>query len=320
VIGVDSGVSAGLAFAAGVLSFLSPCVLPLIPSYLSFIGGASLGAADEVRRSRLAAFYQTLAFVIGFSIVFVALGALFSAALGALGRLSQVVNVAAGVIVVLLGANFIFDFWKVLDLERRVHVTRRPGGLGGALVVGMAFGAGWSPCVGPILSSILLLAGSGGAVARGLGLLLVYSLGLGLPFLLTGLFFSNARRLLARLKPHLPAIRVASGIFLIAVGLLIIFGRLQRFNVALFSLAGRLRAWEAAEPILTRGVTGAVLALAAGCGVWLAVRRGGQQGAVRARPWALVLAALLAGLAALTMTGVVSPSSLLAVWFSYQGI
>jgi len=322
VLGIDAGVSAGLAFVAGVLSFLSPCVLPLIPSYLSFIGGASLGASEEVQRSRLQAFYQTLAFVIGFSLVFVALGALFSAALGALGRLTRLVNVIAGLIVVALGVNFLFDFWKILEIERRTHVTRRPAGLAGALLVGMAFGAGWAPCVGPILSSILLLAGSGGAIARGLGLLLLYSLGLGVPFLLTGLFFSTARRVLQRLKRYLPVIRTASGIFLIGVGLLIVFGRLQRFNIVLFGMAGRLRAWEQAHPLLARGVSTAVLALAAAFVIWLAVRRGRVETGprVRVRPWALVAAAVFVGLAALTLAGVVSPSAFVAFWFTYQGI
>ena len=312
----DGTVSAGLAFAAGVLSFLSPCVLPLIPSYLSFIGGASLGGDEEQRSSRLRAFYQTLAFVLGFSIVFVALGALFSAALGALGRLTRVVNLVSGLIVVLLGANTLFDFFKVLDLERRAHVTRRPAGLAGALLVGMAFGAGWAPCVGPILSSILLLAGSSGEVGRGLVLLVLYSLGLGVPFLLTGLFFSTARRLLQRLKPHLGLIRTVSGIFLILVGLLIAFGRLQRFNILLFSAAGRLLGWEAAHPLLARGLSAAVIALAAALGLWAALRRS-QRGP---RPWAIAAALLLAALAAATLAGLVSPITFVASWLSYQGI
>ncbi len=313
---VGGGVSLGLAFVAGVLSFLSPCVLPLIPSYLSFIGGASLGLVDESTRSRLGAFYQTLAFVIGFSIVFVALGALFSAALGALGRLTRLVHVVSGLIVVLLGANFLFDFFNVLDLERRAHVSRRPTGLAGALLVGMAFAAGWAPCVGPILSSILLLAGSGGQVGRGLLLLLLYSLGLGLPFLLTGLFFSRARGLLQRLRPHLPLIRTLSGLFLIAVGLLIAFGRLQRFNVALFAAASRLRSWEATRPLLVQGVSAALLGLAAAWGLWIALRRGRKA----LRPWALAAAALLAAAAAATLVGVVSPSSFVAFWLAYQGL
>ncbi len=312
----DGSVSAGLAFAAGVLSFLSPCVLPLIPSYLSFVGGASLGVAQEPQRSRLRAFYQTLAFVLGFSVVFVALGAVFSAALGALGRFTRLVNMVSGLVVVLLGANILFDFFKVLNLERRAHVARRPAGLAGALLVGMAFGAGWAPCVGPILSSILLLAGSGGEVGRGLVLLLLYSLGLGVPFLLTGLFFSTAARVLQRLKPHLPLIRTVSGIFLVAVGLLIAFGRLQRFNILVFAAAGRLQGWEAAHPVLARGVSSAALAMIAASGLWLALRRR-EQGP---RPWVLTVALLLAALAAATLAGLVSPVSFVASWLSYQGI
>jgi cytochrome c-type biogenesis protein len=322
-MGLQAGVGGGLAFAAGLLSFLSPCVLPLIPSYLSFIGGASLGVPEETQRSRLQAFYQTLAFVIGFSLVFVALGALFSAALGALGQLTRTVNIVAGLIVIALGSNFLFDFWKVLEMERRAHVTRRPSGRVGAVLVGMAFGAGWAPCVGPILSSILLLAGSSGSVVQGLGLLLLYSLGLGVPFLLTGLFFSAAKRALQRLRPYMPLIRTVSVVFLIGVGLLILFGQLQRFNVVLFGLAGRLRAWEDANADAARWISVAVLAAIAALVAWLGVRGRGalsDRPARRVRPWVMVAVCALAGLAVLTATGVVSPSTFIASWFSFQGI
>jgi cytochrome c-type biogenesis protein len=322
-MGLQAGVGAGLAFAAGLLSFLSPCVLPLIPSYLSFIGGASLGVPEETQRSRLQAFYQTLAFVIGFSLVFVALGALFSAALGALGQLTRTVNIVAGLIVIALGANFLFDFWKVLEMERRAHVTRRPSGLVGAVLVGMAFGAGWAPCVGPILSSILLLAGSSGSVVQGLGLLLLYSLGLGVPFLLTGLFFSAAKRALQRLKPYMPLIRTVSGVFLIGVGLLILFGQLQRFNVVLFGFAGRLRAWEDANADAARWISVAVLAAIAALVAWLGLRGRGaspDKPARPVRPWVVVAAGALAVLAVLTATGVVNPSTFIISWFSFQGI
>jgi cytochrome c-type biogenesis protein len=323
-MGLQAGVGGGLAFVAGLLSFLSPCVLPLIPSYLSFIGGASLGVTEEAQRSRLQAFYQTLAFVLGFSIVFVALGAVFSAALGALGRLTRVVNIVAGLIVIGLGANFLFDFWKVLEMEKRAHVTRRPSGMVGAVLVGMAFGAGWAPCVGPILSSILLLAGSGGSVVQGLGLLLLYSLGLGVPFLLTGLFFSAARRVLQRLKPHMPLIRTVSGLFLVGVGLLIVFGRLQRFNVVLFGLAGSLRLWEEGHPLAARWISVAALVVPAALLAWVALRKNAApaEAAPQRSPrlWAVVAACVLAGLALLTATGVVNPSTFVASWFTFQGI
>ena len=203
----------GLAFVAGLLSFLSPCVLPLIPSYLSFVGGTSARQLESEGRARLSALVNTAFFVLGFSIVFVLLGAFFTVAIGALGRLTVVVNIVAGVIVVLLGLNFIFDFWRFLAFERRAHLAEKPTGVLGALLVGMAFGGGWAPCVGPILSSILLLAGTGGGTLQGIGLLFVYSIGLGVPFLVTGLFFSRARTLLDRLKPHLPTIKIASGLF-----------------------------------------------------------------------------------------------------------
>ncbi len=313
-----------LAFAAGLLSFLSPCVLPLIPSYLSLIGGA---AFEEHRRDgrsgRWPIFLRTLLFVGGFSAVFLVLGVLFSSAGGLLGGVSRVVSLAAGSLVVLLGLNFIFNFWKFLNFEKKVHLASTPRGLAGSLALGMAFGAGWTPCVGPILASILFLAGSGGQVLQGAALLGVYSLGLGLPFLLAGLFFSQFMRQKDRFKAQFRALRIASGSFLVFIGLLILTGRLQRFNITLYGLAAALLSWQQSNPAQVRLLSSALLALPGllFLGFFLlALFR--PAGPARRRQLVLrpCLAVLFLGLAGLTLSGTLNPAGFLAFWLSYQGI
>jgi cytochrome c-type biogenesis protein len=313
-----------LAFLAGLLSFLSPCVLPLIPSYLSLIGGAAFEERRRDSRSgRWPVFLRTLLFVGGFSAVFIALGVLFSSVGGLLGGVSRAVNLAAGSLVVLLGLNFIFNFWKFLSFEKKVHLSSAPRGLVGSLVLGMAFGAGWTPCVGPILASILFLAGTGGQVLQGTALLSVYSVGLGLPFLLAGLFFSQFMRQKERFKAHFRALRIASGSFLVFIGLLILSGRLQRLNIALYRLAAGLVAWQQSSPAQVRLLFAAVLALPGllFLALFLVVL---LRPAGPARRRQLVLrpcfALLFLALAGLTLSGTLNPAGFLAFWLSYQGI
>ncbi len=160
-----------VAFAAGLLSFLSPCIIPLIPSYLTFIGGTTFQELSTGRYGRTRVIARTLLFVLGFTLVFTALGIAMSGIGSFFGRTSRIVSYAAGAVIVLFGLNIIFDFWKLLDTERRLHLERRPAGWFGSILVGMAFAAGWTPCVGPILASILFVAGTSGDVARGAFLL-----------------------------------------------------------------------------------------------------------------------------------------------------
>ncbi|MDX9958616.1 MAG: cytochrome c biogenesis protein CcdA, partial [Spirochaetia bacterium] len=159
---MNGNVSILLAFGAGLLSFLSPCVLPLIPGYLSFISGRS---GQEIRSGEAKAgiFFRTLFFVAGFSTVFIGLGLVFSGG-GMLfaGRATRIITSVAGTIIVLFGLNMIFDIFKALNREVRAQVSTKPAGAAGSFVVGMAFGAGWTPCIGPILASILLVASRSG--------------------------------------------------------------------------------------------------------------------------------------------------------------
>ena len=307
----------GLAFAAGLLSFLSPCILPLIPSYLSYIGGASLQELQESVPRRSETVGRTLLFVLGFSVVFVALGLLAGTSGFLIGGTSRVISIVAGSIVILLGLNIIFDFWKALNMERRFHFSQRPRGYAGSVAIGMAFGAGWTPCIGPILAGILFLAGSSGNAGTGTLLLLVYSLGLGVPFLIAGTFFPQFLKALSGIKKHLETIRVVSGLFLVGIGLLIAFGRLQRFNAVVLQWGASLQRWGEASPgearlVLT--VTFAALGLLPLI-VWGLHSRDRSLSTVR-----LALFGIFGVLALLQGLGVVNLPELIGNWLTFQGI
>jgi cytochrome c-type biogenesis protein len=241
-----------LAFGAGLLSFFSPCVLPLIPAYLAFLGGIGLdrngtagtgidAAPGRVNKPHLVA--VTVSFILGFSAVFTVLSILFSGTFLLLGGAARYINIAAGLIVILLGLNVLFDFLKFLNYEKRAGLTSRPRGLPGAFLAGIAFGAGWSPCVGPILGSILLMAGQSGKTGRAALYLAVYSAGLGLPFLAAAIFFNRFVRGAAKLRSRLPLIKRISGIFLIGIGIFILLGQYQRLNIFMLKSEYAFSAW-----------------------------------------------------------------------------
>ncbi|MQY76675.1 MAG: cytochrome c biogenesis protein CcdA [Spirochaeta sp.] len=316
-----------LAFLAGLLSFLSPCILPLIPSYLSFIGGISFLELQRSRTRRLSIFLQTLFFVLGFSVVFITLGVLFSSTGGILGNAVQLVNIIAGAVVILLGFNFIFDFWKILNREKRVHIDRKPPGFLGSILLGMAFGGGWTPCVGPILASILILAGSSGKMLSGIFLLIAYSAGLGLPFLLAGLFFSQFARQMEKIKPHLNRIRIASGIFLIMIGILILLGRLQRLNIFLFSSAYTLQAWQESSPLLSRLLLSTIFLIPFFLLLFSYIRKARkvyeqEKSSLKKliMPGRIIFLTIFLLLGVLSLSGTVNLVELFSLWFTFQGI
>jgi cytochrome c-type biogenesis protein len=316
-----------IAFAAGLLSFLSPCILPIIPSFLSFLGGVSHGDLIGQRASRKAVFFQTLFFVAGFSTVFVALGAVFSSAGLMLAGAQTLVYRVAGIVVVIFGLNIVFDFWKALNIERRFHLNKRPRGLLGSALIGLAFGAGWTPCVGPILASILFLAGTSGTMTRGIALLAIYSMGLGAPFLLAGLFFSSFTRYAERLRARMHGIKVASGIFLIFLGVLIFIGSLARLNTAFFGLAAALGRWGQRSPAGPRLIFGLFFMTLSCLVAALYARRIGNvlrttDTSVRAFIFPVPLALLFVFLffSILTFAGVLDFPSLISFWLRFQGI
>lgn len=207
-----------LAFSAGLLSFASPCVLPLIPSYLTFVTGVGF---DDLTRARRTALAHALLFVLGFTLIFVALGA--SATV--LGRLLLAYRVwitrVGGALVVLFGLYLLGAIRiSAFDRERRVHLATKPVGYLGSVLVGVAFGAGWTPCLGPILGAILTYTAVTADLARGLPLLLAYSLGLALPFLIAAVAVERFLETVTRLRPHLARVSRISGALLVIVGVL----------------------------------------------------------------------------------------------------
>ncbi len=309
--------SLALTFLAGVLSFLSPCIVPLVPSYLSFIGGFAANDADERGIERKVVILRTALFVLGFTLVFVALGVLFSGSAALFRTTGTIVNFAAGTIVILLGLNVIFDFWKFLSTERRFHLTRRPAGHAGSILIGMAFGAGWTPCIGPVLASVLILAGTSGHVGTGAVYLTAFSLGLGLPFLAAGAFLERLSAGLKRLRPYLPAIRVASGILLVAIGALIAAGRLQQLSARLLAWGAQLRAWDAANPTASAWSFSGAVGLAGLLPLLVVLLRG--------RPHRRIAVASLCAAAALTLAGLniageIRIANWIAGWFQYTGL
>src|SRR5687768_15267076 len=237
---MEENVSLLAAFGAGLLSFISPCVLPLVPGYLSYISGLSL---DEMRGTTMVAgggtvavaqpvgarrqvVIASLAFIIGFSIVFVALGAAASAIGQFLAERQAIFNRIAGAIIIVFGLHTMGVLrieW--LYQEKRVHSTSKPAGFIGATLIGIAFAFGWTPCIGPILAGILALAGTQETVSQGVRLLAVYSLGLGVPFLATALMINRFFAAMSRIRKHYHKIELVSGVLLVVIGILIFTNR-----------------------------------------------------------------------------------------------
>jgi cytochrome c-type biogenesis protein len=216
-----ASIGLALAFTAGLLSFLSPCVLPLIPSYLTFVTGVGF---DDLTRARRSALLHALLFVTGFTLIFIALGA--SATV--LGRLLLHYRIwitrFGGALVIVFGL-YLLGVVRVsaFDRERRVHLANKPMGYLGTVLVGIAFGAGWTPCLGPILGAILTYTAAQADLSRGLPLLLAYSIGVALPFLLAAVAVERFLETVARIRPYLARVSQVSGALLIIVGVLMLF-------------------------------------------------------------------------------------------------
>jgi cytochrome c-type biogenesis protein len=225
-------VSFALAFTAGLLSFLSPCVLPLIPSYVGFLTGLS---AEELKVQRGTALAHAVWFVAGFSAVFMALGATASVLGGFMLRYHVWIGRVGGVLVLAFGLYLLGVARPAfLMRERRFHLARKPLGYAGSAVVGVAFGAAWTPCIGPILGAILTLAAETASVVQGTALLGVYALGLAVPFMLTAVALDRFLVWFQRFRPYLVWVERIAGVLLIVLGVLLIT---DRFSV----LAGYLQ-------------------------------------------------------------------------------
>ncbi len=222
-----------VAFTAGIFSFLSPCVLPLFPSYLSFITGMSVSdlTAELSASARRRVLLHALAFILGFSLVFVGLGASFSAIGRFLMDYRDAIRRIGGALIVVFGL-YIAGIFNVGFLGRTAQwqIREKPAGYLGSLLVGITFAIGWTPCVGPILGAILSLAGTAETVERGVGLLVAYSAGLGVPFLLSAVALGAFLKFFKRYKPFIPAVERIAGVLLIVVGVLVFFNYYTTLN------------------------------------------------------------------------------------------
>ena len=213
-----------VAFMAGVLSFLSPCVLPLVPSYLTFVTGLSLEDLEAGVNRKTTLIHSAL-FVAGFSGIFILMGASASFLGQFMLQNKLLIARVGGVIIIVLGLH-LTGIFRITPLmrEKRVHVNDKPAGYLGTIGVGMAFGAGWTPCIGPILGAILTFAASRDGMWAGVGLLTVYSLGLAIPFLLSALALDWFLQAFKKFRKYLHAVEIGSGVLLIVLGLLLVTG------------------------------------------------------------------------------------------------
>ena len=215
------------ALAAGILSFLSPCVLPLVPPYLVYLAGASLerhAGAEPPRRVRRDTVLAALLFVAGFSTVFIALGASASLIGSLLRAYSHALSIVAGLVIIAMGLHFLgLTRLALLNRQKRAAIPK-PVGLGGAYVMGLAFAFGWTPCIGPILGAILAVAASEATVAKGAALLAIYSAGLGIPFVAAAFAAEPFAALLARFRRHIAKVEKAMGAALVLTGVAFLSG------------------------------------------------------------------------------------------------
>lgn len=224
----------GVAFLAGVFSFFSPCVLPLIPSYLAFITGLSLSELTDDKKSakiKRTTIISTLTFILGFSVVFIGLGAGATKIGLMLIQHQEIISKVGGVIVIIFGL-YIMGVLKIgfLSKHKQLEVKHRPAGYIGSFLIGIAFSIGWTPCVGPILAGILLYASQSESVSKGIYLLCFYSLGMAIPFLLTSIAIDTFFGYFTKIKKHMRKINIAAGILLILVGIMIFMNWLSWIN------------------------------------------------------------------------------------------
>ena len=220
-----------VAFSAGLLSFLSPCVLPLVPSYLTFITGLGL---EDVSRARRTTLLHALLFVLGFSFIFVVLGAGATAFGQLMLAYRSWIARAGGVLMIVMGLWMLGALrLDALQQERRVHISDKPMGYLGTVVVGIAFGAGWTPCLGPTLGAILIMAANQTDLAKGIVLLSAYSAGLAVPFLLAALALERFLTFFQRFKKNLGTVNRVAGVLLILVGVLMFSGWFERLAALL---------------------------------------------------------------------------------------
>ena len=234
-------ISVLIAFSAGLLSFVSPCVLPLVPSYITYITGISFKDLSETgskRRLRWLTASHSLLFICGFSLIFVLMGASASYLGQVLIQYQSWIMRAGGILIIILGIHFTgLVNIPFLQMERRFELNKKPLGYVGSFLVGIVFAAGWTPCVGPILSTILLYASTTKSFTTGIVLLAFYSMGLGLPFFLASLAFNSFLSAFEKVKRYMRVITIMSGVFLVFIGVLLLTDLFTTLNHYLNILA-----------------------------------------------------------------------------------
>ena len=219
------------ALGAGILSFVSPCVLPLIPAYICFLGGTSLdqltaeGGVDKALARKV--FISALAFVLGFSTIFIILGATATAVSGFIASNMDMLSKIAGVIIVIFGLHFMGMFRiGSLNFEKRFNIESKPSGLVGSYVLGLAFAFGWTPCVGPVLATVLMVAAGSDSIAYGISLLSAYAAGIGVPFLIAALAVKPFMAFMTKFRKHMHKVEISIGSLLVITGIAIFTGKL----------------------------------------------------------------------------------------------
>ncbi len=222
------------AFIGGVLSFISPCILPLIPVYISYITGVSVEELKSKRGISFSLFFHSLFFVFGFSVVFIFLGFASSFLASFFIEKREIIEKIAGIFIIVLSIHLIGIYrFKFLDFEKKLNPFYVALPFLRSFLVGFAFGFGWTPCIGPILSAILLVAATYGSPFKGILLLTLYSLGIAVPFILSGFFINLFLNLFSKLKKHLRKIEIIAGIFLFVLGVLLLTGLFYRLSFTL---------------------------------------------------------------------------------------
>lgn len=301
-----------IAFIAGLISFLSPCIFPLIPSYLGFIGATTY---DQGFKRKKGGIPTILAFILGFTIVFMVMGVLFSTIGVVLQKYSIIINRVSGSIVIILGINIIFNFIKFLDYEKKPEVKLKSKNLFSSLLIGMAFGAGWSPCIGPILASILFLAGNSTTYSQGILLLISYSIGLGIPFFISGLFISQFQSKTGFIKSNLGRIRIFSGILLVLIGLLIFSGKLWNINQLMAKLSTGFVSLYESYSLLINILIGAIFLLPI-----IKIRKVISWNLSPKKIIVFILIIVSTSLSVLSILGIIDWKILISSYLSFQGI
>lgn len=218
-----------IAFTAGVFSFLSPCVLTLFPSYLSYITGITLKdfeSSNNQKTAKKMAIIHSVLFILGFSVLFILMGSAINILSHALFKYKEIIRIIGGALIIFFGL-FILGTFKIgfLNMEAKFNIKQKPKGYFGSFLMGMIFASGWTPCVGPILGSILILAGTKETLLKGMGLLAAYSLGMGIPFFVSSLLITSFLSHYKQMSKYVRVINIICGIFLVVVGLLLLLNR-----------------------------------------------------------------------------------------------